>query len=220
MKKLILTFLSMFMLVGCSTKRDMTFKTDSVRFENGRRSQIIEVEGSDIQEFLPSIGKELEPYFIGWMDDAGNLVDTSNISTKIETLSVKWDETSLSKHLREKEIKEAVSVFNQSALESNTSEEFDYEFTWEVIDGVDYIVINTILLDQEMIRLLSIKRVRDQAKDQLIKLYELIEQRDEEFKDIYNGKFPIVTRFSLDNSEKTVIYESIEGNVIVDILKS
>ncbi|MEG0328010.1 MAG: hypothetical protein RR631_05975 [Erysipelothrix sp.] len=148
------------------------------------------------------------------------MVDTSNISTKVTTLSVKWDETSLNKHLREKEIEEAVSVFNQSALESNTSEEFDYEFTWEVIDGVDYIVINTILLDQEMIRLLSIKRVRDQAKDQLIKLYELIEQRDEEFKDIYNGKFPIVTRFSLDNSEKTVIYESIEGNVIVDILKS
>ncbi|MEG0328011.1 MAG: hypothetical protein RR631_05980 [Erysipelothrix sp.] len=48
MKKIILTLLSMFMLVGCSTKRDITFKNESVRFENGRRSQIIEVEGSDI----------------------------------------------------------------------------------------------------------------------------------------------------------------------------
>lgn len=207
-------------ITGCSTKREMKFDSGLESFDNGRFVIKKEVEGHDIQEYLPQFKEEFMPYFIGWMDDDNNLVDPANISPKVKTITIKWDEEQLSKYQKEKEIKEVASLLTEAFREKNDSKDLDYEFTWEVIDDEDYIVMNTILIDQEMIGLLTNRKTRERGREMLEEIYVTLNQRTDELKKGYEDKYPMVTRFSFDNEEKTVIYEAIDGNTIIDFLKN
>lgn len=219
MKKIAIIILSVLLLAGCSSKRDMTFKTDKMEFENGKTEQTTEVEGKNIETYLPKIEEEYQPFVLGWVDEAGKDVDITNIPKKTTNISVKWDVEKLQDYNDTKELEETLVLMNKYVKTMNETPGIEFEFSLESYEEVKYIFITTIITHEEFLKEFAKPNSLARQKTTLAPMFDAFELMASQVSDFNDTKYPIATRVKVMDAEETVIYESLSGRVVKNILE-
>lgn len=216
-KKIIVLLTFLLVLVGCSTRREIKFNSGTGEFSNGKYSEKKTVEGYNMEKYIPKIKDEYLPYFLGWVDENDDFIDIQNIPKNVRTITVKWDEEKIVSYLKDKDAKQIVSVLNEKFNKSNNNNDLKYKFTWEEIEDKKYIVMNTVLIDQQLISILSNQQTRDKGRKEIVKIYNSLETCRVEVKKNSYDRYPVATRLSLDDEENTIIYESIDDRILINL---
>lgn len=217
MKKITIALLAVFMLAGCSTKRDVTFKTDKMEFENGKTEQVIEVEGKNIETYLPKVESEYQPFVLGWVDESGKDVDVTNVSKKNTTLTVKWDDKKIQDYEDTKEAEKTIVKMNKYIKVMNQTPGAEVEYKLDETDGKKVIFGEILITDKDIVASFTDPKIREAQKSQFLQVFEYFNLIGEEI-DVYNDtKFPIGLRIKLKDGKDTLIYESISGEATYTI---
>ncbi|MEG0328012.1 MAG: hypothetical protein RR565_07630 [Erysipelothrix sp.] len=216
-KKIVVLLTFLLVLVGCSTKRELKFNSGTGEFLSGKYSEKKEVEGRNVESYLPKIKEEYLPYFLGWVDEYGEFIDPKNISTQVKTITVKWDEEKIVNYLQDKESKQIINDLTEYIKSNNTNSDLKYEFSWEERDRKQYLVMNAILINQHLVSVLSDKKMRATGREELLKIYKNLEGHTAQVKKCSYNKYPIVTRVSLADEENTIVYEAVGNQVSINV---